>query len=67
MRSSSPIDAALVYRPLLAAVSDDHRAVRIVIEVVLAVAGRAGELDGLQIVAEAPTLRHFTARFEPVG
>jgi tryptophanase len=40
---------------------------RIFIEVVLAVAGRARDLDGLQIVAEAPTLRHFTARFEPVG
>ena len=38
-----------------------------VIEVVLAVAGRAGELGGLKIVAEAPTLRHFTARFEPAG
>jgi tryptophanase len=37
-----------------------------VIEVVLAVAGRARELCGLRIVAEAPTLRHFTARFEPL-
>jgi tryptophanase len=31
------------------------------------VTGRAGELGGLKIVAEAPTLRHFTARLEPVG
>jgi tryptophanase len=38
-----------------------------VIEVVLAVADRAGALGGLKIVAEPPTLRHFTARFEPVG
>jgi tryptophanase len=38
-----------------------------VIEVVLAVAARAHELRGLTIVHEAPTLRHFTARFEPVG
>ncbi len=34
-----------------------------VIEVVLAVAARAGELRGLQIVEQAPALRHFTARF----
>jgi tryptophanase len=38
-----------------------------VIEVVLAVAARAGTLAGLRIVDEAPTLRHFTARFEPLG
>jgi tryptophanase len=35
-----------------------------VIEVVLAVAARADELRGLHITDEAPTLRHFTARFE---
>jgi tryptophanase len=35
-----------------------------VIEVVLSVAARAHELRGLRIVAEARTLRHFTARFE---
>jgi tryptophanase len=35
-----------------------------VIEVVLSVAARAHELRGLRMVAEAPTLRHFTARFE---
>jgi tryptophanase len=38
-----------------------------VIEVVLSVAARASELRGLRIVAEAATLRHFTARFEPLG
>jgi tryptophanase len=37
-----------------------------VIEVVLAVAARASELRGLRIVDEAPSLRHFTARFEMV-
>jgi tryptophanase len=36
-----------------------------VIEVVAAVAARACELRGYRIVSEAPTLRHFTARFEP--
>jgi len=38
-----------------------------VIEVVLAVAARASELRGLRIVHDPPMLRHFTARFEPVG
>jgi tryptophanase len=38
-----------------------------VIEVVLAVAARASELRGLRIVHEPPMLRHFTARFTPVG
>src|SRR4051794_2318475 len=38
-----------------------------VIEVALAVAARAGELRGMRIVAEAPALRHFTARFEKLG
>jgi tryptophanase len=37
------------------------------IEVGAAVAGRAEELRGYRIVHEAPELRHFTARFEPLG
>jgi tryptophanase len=38
-----------------------------VIEVAADVASRAGELGGYRIVDEAPALRHFTARFEPVA
>ena len=37
-----------------------------VIEVVRWVAEHASELGGLQIVAEPPRLRHFTARFAPL-
>jgi tryptophanase len=37
-----------------------------VIEVVRWVAERAADLGGLRIVEEAPALRHFTARFEPL-
>jgi tryptophanase len=37
-----------------------------VIEVCKYVAERAGELRGLEIVEEPPTLRHFTARFAPL-
>jgi tryptophanase len=37
-----------------------------VIEVCEYVAERAGELRGLEIVEEPPTLRHFTARFVPL-
>jgi tryptophanase len=38
----------------------------LVIEVVLWVAERAGELGGFEIVEEPPQLRHFTARFAPL-
>ncbi len=38
-----------------------------VIEVVTRVAKRAGELKGLRITEQPPALRHFTARFQPVG
>ncbi|MGF1663140.1 MAG: tryptophanase [Kineosporiaceae bacterium] len=38
-----------------------------VIEVAADVASRAGELRGYRIVEQAPALRHFTARFEPVA
>jgi len=37
-----------------------------VIEVCRHVAARAGELRGLRIVEQPATLRHFTARFEPL-
>jgi tryptophanase len=30
------------------------------------VAERASELRGMRIVSEPPSLRHFTARFEPL-
>jgi tryptophanase len=36
------------------------------IEVCEAVAKRAGDLRGMRIVEEPPTLRHFTATFEPL-
>jgi len=38
-----------------------------VIEVVRSVAEGAAELRGMRIVAQPPTLRHFTARFEPLS
>ncbi len=38
-----------------------------VIEVCQHVAARAAELSGYRIVAEPAQLRHFTARFEPLG
>jgi tryptophanase len=38
-----------------------------VIEVVTAVAERASDLRGFRIVEQPPQLRHFTARFEPLG
>lgn len=37
-----------------------------VIEVCAEVVGRAEELSGYRLVAEASQLRHFTARFEPL-
>ncbi len=36
-------------------------------EVMIAVSERAEQLRGLRITHQAPWLRHFTARFEPVG
>ncbi|MEA2501728.1 MAG: tryptophanase [Actinomycetota bacterium] len=37
-----------------------------VAEVVISVASRAAELTGFRITSQAPILRHFTARFEPL-
>jgi tryptophanase len=38
-----------------------------VVEVCLDVAKRAEALGGYEIVEAPPTLRHFTARFRPLG
>jgi tryptophanase len=37
-----------------------------VIEVCAAVVARAADLRGYRMTFEPPTLRHFTARFEPL-
>lgn len=37
-----------------------------VAEVVIAVAARAAKMKGLEITSQAPALRHFTARFQPL-
>jgi tryptophanase len=37
------------------------------IEAILEVHGRRGRLQGYRIASQAPFLRHFTARFEPLG
>jgi len=37
-----------------------------VIEVCADVAGRAQQLPGYRIVEQAPSLRHFTAKFAPL-
>jgi tryptophanase len=37
-----------------------------VIEVIRSVAERASELHGMRIVEQPTSLRHFTARFEPI-
>jgi len=38
-----------------------------VAEVIIDVASRASDMRGYRIVEQAPWLRHFTARFEPLG
>jgi len=38
-----------------------------VAEVVISVASGAAELAGFRITSQAPLLRHFTARFEPLS
>jgi tryptophanase len=37
-----------------------------VLEVILEVWAKRGEIRGLRLVEQAPTLRHFTARFQPL-
>jgi tryptophanase len=36
------------------------------VEAILQVHARRDKICGMQIVEEAPFLRHFTARFEPI-
>ena len=48
------------------AASTPSRHVDYVIEVIRWVAERAAELRGMRIVEQPASLRHFTARFEPI-
>jgi tryptophanase len=38
-----------------------------VVEIILQVFARRGQIKGLRLSYEAPFLRHFTAHLEPVG
>ena len=44
-----------------------HWTIDDVMEVVMRVAAGARDRRGYRIVSEPPALRHFTARFEPLG
>jgi tyrosine phenol-lyase len=38
-----------------------------VVEIILKVFARRGQIKGLKLTYEAPFLRHFTAHLEPIG